>query len=261
MPAPPDRVRALRGALDQLVVETIHAYCRRLLAAHPIEAGLHPRFEVDADGAAAAVAVREAVAEQLGAAYERGDETVLGLAHHGIGPSELEAELHAQRGAGVAAHELARDPLAPERIAALRARLAAAHEALEQAAAGRLALGGDAARPRNGAADALGSRAPRSRAPMRSADDLVRAARAPCSRPGRDPRAMRCRSGRRATFSQAERDAFGRARRCDRRRREAPALRCSRISRRSTRPCSRRSRPRSPRWPPTPRSACAAAGA
>ena len=84
MPAPPDRVAALRGALDQLVVETIHAYCRRVLAAHPIEAGLHPLFEVDAEGVAAAAAVRDAVSEQLGAAYQRGDETLLELARRGI---------------------------------------------------------------------------------------------------------------------------------------------------------------------------------
>ncbi len=139
MPAPLDRVAALRGALDQLVVETIHAYCRRLLAAHPIEAGLHPLFEVDADGAFAAEAVRDAVSEQLGAAYSRGDAHALELARLGIGPLELEAELIAQRGAGVAAAEIASDPLAPERIEALRARLAAAHAELETAAAGRLA--------------------------------------------------------------------------------------------------------------------------
>ncbi|HKA14659.1 MAG TPA: UvrD-helicase domain-containing protein [Myxococcota bacterium] len=137
--APLDRVAALRSALDQLVVETIHAYCRRLLSAHPIEAGLHPLFEVDADGAYAAAAVRDAVSDQLGAAYERGEERVLELARLGIGPFELEAELLAQRGAGVAAAEIARDPLAPARIEALRARLAAAHQALESAAAGRLA--------------------------------------------------------------------------------------------------------------------------
>jgi len=138
-PAPSERVAALRGALDQLVVQTIHAYCRRLLAAHPIEAGLHPLFEVDADGAAGAAAVREAVAEQLGAAYARGDEAVLALAGQGVGPRELEEELIAQRGAGVTARELAGNPLAPARIEALRVRIAAAHAALEEAAAGRLA--------------------------------------------------------------------------------------------------------------------------
>ena len=259
MAAPRDRVRALRAALDQLVVETIHAYCRRLLAAHPIEAGLHPRFEVDADGAAAAAAMREAVAEQLGAAYERGDEPVLELAHHGIGPSELEAELLAQRGAGVAAWELARDPLAPARIAALHARLAAAHEALEQAAAGRLASVGKGKAAR-AAADALAAARGALAEPMRGADDLVRV------------RAVVLAAWEGAARNALPKWAKGRLRqgrgRCVRasapmrsRPRRSASQPCSRISRRSIRPCSRRSRPRSPRWPPTPRSACAAAAA
>ena len=173
MPAPPDRVAVLRGALDQLVVETIHAYCRRLLAAHPIEAGLHPLFEVDADGAFAAEAVREAVSHQLGAAYECGEEAVLELARHGIGPLELETELLAQRGAGVAAAEIAGDPLAPARIAALHVRLAEAHEALETAAAGRLAL---VARGKSALAAAVALVTARGvlASPLHSAPDLMR---------------------------------------------------------------------------------------
>ena len=100
-------MRALRGALDQLVVETIHTYCRRLLAAHPIEAGLHPRFEVDADGAAAAVAVREAVAEQLGAAYERGDEaatTPLGAGAYAFVAAKMAHYAWADDGTTIQAH-------------------------------------------------------------------------------------------------------------------------------------------------------------
>jgi ATP-dependent helicase/nuclease subunit A len=207
MAAPRDRVRALRAALDQLVVETIHAYCRRLLAAHPIEAGLHPRFEVDADGAAAAAAIREAVAEQLGAGYERGDEPLLGLAHHGIGPSELEAELLAQRGAGVAASELARDPLAPARVLALHARLAAAHEALEQAAAGRLAsvAKGKAARA---AADALAAARGVLATPARSTDELVRLRAAVLEVWEGTARNALPKWGR-GDFGRAEADAFG----------------------------------------------------
>ena len=174
MAAPLERVGALRAALDQLVVETIHAWCRRLLAAHPIEAGLHPRFEVDADGAAAAAAVREAVAEQLGAAYQRGDDAVLALADHGIGPLELETELLAQRGAGVGAAELARDPLAPARIEALHARLAAAHDALADAAAGRLASVGRAGSAARSAADALAVARGALAKPARGIEELVR---------------------------------------------------------------------------------------
>jgi ATP-dependent exoDNAse (exonuclease V) beta subunit len=206
MSAPPDRVAALRGALDQLVVETIHAYCRRVLAAHPIEAGLHPLFEVDADGAFAAEAVREAVSAQLGAAYGRGDEAVLELARHGIGPFELEAELLAQRGAGVEAAEIARDPLAPERIEALRARLAAAHEALEVAAADRLpsVSKGKAA---SAVAAALRSARPLLGAPARTREELTRLALGVVA-------AWQGTAGNalpkwaKGTFSQAEQDVF-----------------------------------------------------
>jgi ATP-dependent helicase/nuclease subunit A len=173
MPAPLDRVAALRATLDQLVVETIHAYCRRLLAAHPIEVGLHPLFEIDAEGAFAADAVRDAVSAQLGAAYERGDETVLELALRGIGPLELETELLAQRGAGVAASEIARDPLAPERIEGLRARLVAAHDAFEVAVAGRLesVKKGNAA---SAVAQALRSVRPALAPPARTCEELSR---------------------------------------------------------------------------------------
>ena len=45
-----ERAAALRGAFDLLVVQTIHAFCRRLLLTYPLEAGLHPRLEIDADG-------------------------------------------------------------------------------------------------------------------------------------------------------------------------------------------------------------------
>ncbi len=49
-----ERARVLLAAFDRLHVQTIHAFCRRLLANHPLEAGLHPRFTVDARGAARA---------------------------------------------------------------------------------------------------------------------------------------------------------------------------------------------------------------
>ena len=45
------RARTLLAVFDRLHMQTIHAFCRRLLANHPLEAGLHPRFRVDARGA------------------------------------------------------------------------------------------------------------------------------------------------------------------------------------------------------------------
>jgi ATP-dependent helicase/nuclease subunit A len=198
--AKPDRVAALRAAVDQLVVETIHAYCRRLLAGHPIEAGLHPLFEVDADGTAAAAAVRDAVSEQIGAAYARGDDSALALAGLRVGPFELEVELLAQRGAGVRAAELAVDPLAPARIDALRGRLTAAHDALEAAAAGRLCA------VRRGSASAVPAALDAARGCF--ADDLERLREGVLAAWEGAPR-NRVAAWARGDFSQAERDACG----------------------------------------------------
>ena len=43
------RARELQGVSDQLVVQTIHAYCRSLLSHYPMEAGFHPHFQIDSD--------------------------------------------------------------------------------------------------------------------------------------------------------------------------------------------------------------------
>ncbi|MCP4653803.1 MAG: UvrD-helicase domain-containing protein, partial [bacterium] len=62
------RAALLLGAADQLQVRTIHAFCRKLLAEHPFEAGVHPNFTVDADGAV----LREVVEETVEAALPEG---------------------------------------------------------------------------------------------------------------------------------------------------------------------------------------------
>ncbi|MBW1688133.1 MAG: UvrD-helicase domain-containing protein, partial [Deltaproteobacteria bacterium] len=124
-----ERAAALRGAVDLLVVQTIHAYCRRLLLTYPLEAGLHPRLEIDADGQLQAEIVREVLEERLPRAYaEGGDPDYPALAERGIDPPQLEEQLLALLEAGVTAAALQDDPLAPARVAALgrRARSAVA---------------------------------------------------------------------------------------------------------------------------------------
>ena len=137
--APRERVQALRSAVDHLAVQTIHAWCRRLLSDHPLEAGVHPLFEVDADGAAREAVVREVTAERLGEGYAARDPALLALAERGVGPGEIERALTAQLEAGADAVAFADDPLAPQRIEALQARLLSAHCALEDAGGGLLA--------------------------------------------------------------------------------------------------------------------------
>ncbi|MEE8164291.1 MAG: UvrD-helicase domain-containing protein, partial [Myxococcota bacterium] len=64
-----ERARALRGSLDYLVVQTIHAYCRRLLVENSLDARLHPNLEIDADGRLQEQAVRSAMEAALESAY------------------------------------------------------------------------------------------------------------------------------------------------------------------------------------------------
>jgi ATP-dependent helicase/nuclease subunit A len=135
------RAAALRDAVDHLVIQTLHAYARRLLAAHPFDAALHPDLAVDADGAAQRKLVRAVLDERLRELYAAGGDA-LALAAAGHGPGELERELLALLENGVATRDLAGDPLAPARIGACLARVRDRLAAFERAAGGRLAGAG-----------------------------------------------------------------------------------------------------------------------
>ncbi|MEM7410738.1 MAG: UvrD-helicase domain-containing protein [Myxococcota bacterium] len=152
--APPERIVALRAGLDHLSIQTIHGYCRRLLAGHPLEAGLHPRFEVDADGRALATVAREVLREAASRAYAADDADWLFLAERGIGPQELEAEVVRLRSAGVDPGALAADPLAPDRVGSLTERIAAARGDL-RAALGDLDASGGRLRKARAVVEAL----------------------------------------------------------------------------------------------------------
>lgn len=132
------RARALLTAFDRLRVSTIHAFCRRLLAEHPREAGVHPRFTVDADGLARAAAAREVVEEWAFDPARAADDALLELVEAGIAAPELEAMLDALLASAVDPARFAEDPLAPPRVADLVARLRAAAEAFLAAEGGAL---------------------------------------------------------------------------------------------------------------------------
>jgi ATP-dependent exoDNAse (exonuclease V) beta subunit len=133
------RAGALRAALDHLVVQTIHAYCRRLLAAHPFDAGVHPQLEIDASGRVRAAQVREVVERRLREAYAApGDTAALRLAAYGIGPLEIEREANALLEQGADAALLARDPFAPDALRAAHARLRSAFDSFRAVAGERL---------------------------------------------------------------------------------------------------------------------------
>jgi ATP-dependent helicase/nuclease subunit A len=121
------RARALLGTLDHLAVRTIHAFCRGLLADHPLEAGVHPDLAIDADGRRVEQIVQEVVEDSLRAGYGApGDPHLLALAALGHGPQEMVEALIALLGSGLPSGELAADPFAAGAVRAFRGRLAAA---------------------------------------------------------------------------------------------------------------------------------------
>ena len=134
LPADPAVVRlragALRGALDQLNISTIHAFCRRLVAAHPLEAGLDPGFEIDASYAATELAVRAVLEEFLRTAWGSGsDPRLAALAARRIDPTKIEEAVLALVKAGARASDLEQDPLREEVIGPRVAELGAAVDA------------------------------------------------------------------------------------------------------------------------------------
>jgi ATP-dependent helicase/nuclease subunit A len=133
------RARALLGTLDHLAVRTIHAFCRGLLADHPLEAGVHPDLIIDADGRRVEEVVRETVEDALREGYgDPGDPHLLTLAARGFGPPEIVEALAALLQGGLPADVLAEDPFAPAALAGFRRRLAAAARAVHSLIAPRL---------------------------------------------------------------------------------------------------------------------------
>ncbi len=133
------RARALLVALDHLVVCTIHAFCRRLLARYPLEAGLHPDFVVDADGLALEEAVHVAVSDFVRRAFTApGDPQALALASLGISPADIVEALALLVSRGVPASALAHPAYDAAAVGALRRRLLDAIAGLNEAGAGAL---------------------------------------------------------------------------------------------------------------------------
>ncbi len=121
------RARALLGALDHLQVRTIHAFCLGLLASHPLEAGVHPRLTVDADGRLLEEVVRETVEVALREGYGApGDPHLLALAVRGFGPQEIIEALAVLATSGLPARALDEDPLGPAPLRAFLDRLTTA---------------------------------------------------------------------------------------------------------------------------------------
>jgi ATP-dependent helicase/nuclease subunit A len=136
------RARALLGTLDHLAVRTIHAFCRGLLADHPLEARIHPDLTIDADGRLVEEVVRETVEDALRDGYgDPGDPHLLTLAIRGFGPPEIVEALTSLLQGGLPAAVLNEDPFRPEALGGFRRRLSAACGALHGLVEPRLRKG------------------------------------------------------------------------------------------------------------------------
>lgn len=114
------RATALLGSLDHLAAQTFHSWCRGLLAQYPLEAGVHPAFVIDADGATTERLADEVLDGLLAELYaDDPDAPAVRLLTEGIGANILREQLVSLAAAGVPATELGRDRFAPTALAPL----------------------------------------------------------------------------------------------------------------------------------------------
>ncbi|GIW41659.1 MAG: hypothetical protein KatS3mg076_2236 [Candidatus Binatia bacterium] len=142
------RARALLSALDRIVLRTIHSFCARILASFPLEAGVHPAFEIDADGKREAALVRRVLERAVEGELR---PLLLELARLGHGLGAVEAALLELRSRGVSSVDLEESPFVAERVGPVWEKLREAF----------FALGSCAERSGDGAASKLARRARR----------------------------------------------------------------------------------------------------
>jgi len=146
------RAAACLVHLDRLQITTIHAWCRHVLATHPVEAGIHPGFEVDAEGLAQRAVVDDVIGEWVGQAFsDEPEEDAMILATSGHGPDAVWEALAALVESGVAEEDIDPDPFAENRFLDARRDLEQPLQPLVEStqpfveAGPRLKLGHDAA--------------------------------------------------------------------------------------------------------------------
>jgi ATP-dependent helicase/nuclease subunit A len=134
------RARALSEESHRLVVSTIHAFCQRLLSTYPVEAGIHPRFEVDPDGARLESLAEELVEGALrGLAEDPKRASWERLAVEGIGPPEVVEALCSLSQLGADPNLFEEDPFGAAAAQAVVDQLAAVLGAFNTAVGDRFA--------------------------------------------------------------------------------------------------------------------------
>ncbi len=130
--APVERSRRaglLRIALERPVAQTIHSWCQTLLKQHPLEAGLHPGFEVDPHGRAALEVVRAVVTGDLRERLaDAPNPDWLLLAYRNVGPGSVEGAIVHLLLEGRRAEDLAEESFPDIWLADLECALRAAIE-------------------------------------------------------------------------------------------------------------------------------------
>ena len=119
------RTTELVAALDRLQVRTIHGFCSTLLSRHALAAGLHPAFDVDADGSVVRRICAEVVSEALPVALgPTPDPHWLVLLRSERGPNDVLEALQTLVVQGVSPAGLRCDPYPAEEVEAFVALLA-----------------------------------------------------------------------------------------------------------------------------------------
>ncbi|MCP4896338.1 MAG: UvrD-helicase domain-containing protein [bacterium] len=114
------RSRLLSDEVHRLRVQTIHSFCHALLATHPFEAGLHSRFEVDAEGTRVDTVIDEVVETELRHLSGIPSREWNDLALRGISPHQVAEASRVLVHAGIRSEDLENDPFTAE-IAQARA--------------------------------------------------------------------------------------------------------------------------------------------
>ncbi len=133
------RVAALALCQDQFAASTIHAFCKGVIARHPMEAGLPPGFDVDADGSRLTHRVQEVVEDHLRAALESPEDSpLLDLLSRELSLEDVLAALSRLCTSSLEPHELDWDPFQRKSLARLWSNLTRCLAGLEDILADRL---------------------------------------------------------------------------------------------------------------------------
>jgi ATP-dependent helicase/nuclease subunit A len=109
-PSRAERAAHLLAAVDLFEISTIHAFCMRVLRDQALSLGLHPAFQIDADGEATQAIARRVVARGWPAALEAGASGALELARRAVSGEHLVDAVVDLSKLGVDGALLTRDP-------------------------------------------------------------------------------------------------------------------------------------------------------